>query len=45
MPLLCAAAAEAEAEEEEEPAAAAPIDPICAGEKGRGEEDEEETPW
>ena len=43
MPLLCAAAAEAEAEEEE-PAAAAPIDPICAGEKGRGEEDEEETP-
>ena len=40
MPLLCAAAAEAEAEEEE-PAAAAPIDPICAGEKGRGEEDEE----
>ena len=43
MPLLCAAAAEAEAEEEE-PAAAAPIDPICAGERGRGEEDEEETP-
>ena len=41
MPLLCAAAAEAE---EEEPAAAAPIDPICAGEKGRGEEDEEEAP-
>ena len=40
MPLLCAAAAEAEAEEEET-AAAAPIDPICAGEKGRGEEDEE----